>query len=447
MSETEQGFGPAAGCDGARERDHVGPECRDRARAADDPPPVRRVVTVLEWTVTGYLLAYSALMIAAGRLADVFGRVQLITIGTLIYMGASIPAALSGNADGADRRHDPHRRRRGCADAGVARDRHQQRSAATSAGWRSGSGAEPARCSRASRRRSAGCSPRRLSWRWILWFNVIVGALILLGDPPGGRSYDEKASRHIDVHRRRAVVHRARERSCSRSTRRLRRGPFASAKFVLVIVASIVLLHRLRVPRAPAPRSVDRPRAVRCAATSPARTIVLFVLNFALGAVLFFVPQYLETRSRSERSRPGWLLLPLSATMMVAMPLGGRPVRAPRSRPADRRAGARMSGISMLLLSGVSTSSGYTALWPALRCSGWDRHCADAAQPGRAQLHADAITARRRSSRCRRASARMFGVALTGRCSSSFRRMTSFSAAPTRASTSRVPRPRIRSAA
>src|SRR2546421_4426694 len=55
-------------------------------------------LTELEWTVTGYLLAYSALMIAAGRLADVFGRVRLITIGTLIYMGASIPAALSGNA-------------------------------------------------------------------------------------------------------------------------------------------------------------------------------------------------------------------------------------------------------------------------------------------------------------------------------------------------------------
>src|SRR5690242_1467213 len=55
-------------------------------------------LTELEWTVTGYLLAYSALMIAAGRLADVFGRVRLLTIGTLVYMGASIPAALAGNA-------------------------------------------------------------------------------------------------------------------------------------------------------------------------------------------------------------------------------------------------------------------------------------------------------------------------------------------------------------
>ncbi len=38
-------------------------------------------LTELEWTVTGYLLAYSALLIAAGRLADVFGRVRLLTVG------------------------------------------------------------------------------------------------------------------------------------------------------------------------------------------------------------------------------------------------------------------------------------------------------------------------------------------------------------------------------
>ena len=53
-------------------------------------------LTELEWTVTGYLLAYSALMIAAGRLADVFGRIKLLTIGTLIYMGGSIPPRCRG---------------------------------------------------------------------------------------------------------------------------------------------------------------------------------------------------------------------------------------------------------------------------------------------------------------------------------------------------------------
>jgi MFS family permease len=55
-------------------------------------------LTELEWTVTGYLLAYSALLIAAGRLADVFGRVRLLTWGTILYMAASVPAALAGNA-------------------------------------------------------------------------------------------------------------------------------------------------------------------------------------------------------------------------------------------------------------------------------------------------------------------------------------------------------------
>src|SRR5437763_6732375 len=55
-------------------------------------------LTELEWTVTGYLLAYSALMIAAGRLADVFGRIRLLTLGTIVFMVASVPAALASSA-------------------------------------------------------------------------------------------------------------------------------------------------------------------------------------------------------------------------------------------------------------------------------------------------------------------------------------------------------------
>src|SRR5438105_11990685 len=55
-------------------------------------------LTELQWTVTGYLLAYSALLIAAGRLADVFGRVRLLQWGTILYAAASVPAALSGSA-------------------------------------------------------------------------------------------------------------------------------------------------------------------------------------------------------------------------------------------------------------------------------------------------------------------------------------------------------------
>jgi MFS family permease len=51
--------------------------------------------TELQWTVTGYLLAYSALMIAAGRLADQFGRVRVVVAGTLLYMAARSPAAPS----------------------------------------------------------------------------------------------------------------------------------------------------------------------------------------------------------------------------------------------------------------------------------------------------------------------------------------------------------------
>src|SRR5437764_522843 len=54
--------------------------------------------TELEWTVTGYMLAYSALLIAAGRSADIFGRVRSLRLGTLVFVGASVAAAFAHNA-------------------------------------------------------------------------------------------------------------------------------------------------------------------------------------------------------------------------------------------------------------------------------------------------------------------------------------------------------------
>jgi EmrB/QacA subfamily drug resistance transporter len=323
-------------------------------------------LTELEWTVTGYLLAYSALMIAAGRLADVFGRVKLITIGTLIYMGASIPAALSGNATvliigmiligvgGAVLTP---------ASLAIVTNKFRGTSRGMAVGIWGGasalfSGIAPA---------IGGLFTQEASWRWILWFNVIVGALILLGIHRSSESYDEEASRHIDV----AGVALS-FTGLAALVLAFNEAPspwaFASPQFVLVIVASFVLLtgfvfleRRLHDPL------IDLGLFLKRNVTGA--NIVLFVLNFALGAVLFFVPQYLEDQITFGALKAGLALLPLSATMVVAMPLGGRLFERLGPVPPIV-AGSAMSGISMLLLSRVSTSSGYTAFWPALALLG-----------------------------------------------------------------------------
>src|SRR2546429_432706 len=137
-------------------------------------------------------------MIAAGRLADVFGRVRLLRIGTLVYMAASIPAALAGNptvlivslvvvgVGGAVLTP---------ASLAIVTNSFRGKSRGVAVGvWGGASavfgGIAPA---------LGGAFTEAASWRWILWFNVAIGALILLGMRRAQESFDSEATRHIDI--------------------------------------------------------------------------------------------------------------------------------------------------------------------------------------------------------------------------------------------------------
>ena len=53
----------------------------------------------LEWVVSGYILAFAGLLLAGGRLGDIFGRRRLFLIGLAVFTGASLVAGLAGSAD------------------------------------------------------------------------------------------------------------------------------------------------------------------------------------------------------------------------------------------------------------------------------------------------------------------------------------------------------------
>jgi EmrB/QacA subfamily drug resistance transporter len=52
----------------------------------------------LEWIVTGYALAFGALMLTGGKLADLFGRRLMFVIGLVIFTLASLACGLAGTA-------------------------------------------------------------------------------------------------------------------------------------------------------------------------------------------------------------------------------------------------------------------------------------------------------------------------------------------------------------
>jgi EmrB/QacA subfamily drug resistance transporter len=53
----------------------------------------------LEWVASGYILVFASLLLAGGRLGDIFGRRRLFLIGLGIFTGASLAAGLAGSVD------------------------------------------------------------------------------------------------------------------------------------------------------------------------------------------------------------------------------------------------------------------------------------------------------------------------------------------------------------
>lgn len=54
-------------------------------------------VSGLEWVVSGYILVFASLLLAGGRLADVYGRRRLFLIGLAIFTVASLAAGFAGS--------------------------------------------------------------------------------------------------------------------------------------------------------------------------------------------------------------------------------------------------------------------------------------------------------------------------------------------------------------
>src|SRR5215831_22408 len=54
-------------------------------------------IASLEWVVSSYILVFAGLMLAGGRLADLYGRRRLFLIGLSVFTLASLAAGLAGS--------------------------------------------------------------------------------------------------------------------------------------------------------------------------------------------------------------------------------------------------------------------------------------------------------------------------------------------------------------
>ncbi|MEV0417711.1 MFS transporter [Streptosporangium canum] len=155
-------------------------------------------LAALEWVVTGYVLTFAGLMLAGGRLADVYGRRRVLVAGLAVFTAASLAAGLATSAGVLV----AARLVQGCGAAlilpamlavvSVGND-DRQRSAGVAVWMASGAGAL------ALGPVVGGYLTQHFHWSWVFLLNVPLGVLVIaLAVVAVPESRDESAA-HVDV--------------------------------------------------------------------------------------------------------------------------------------------------------------------------------------------------------------------------------------------------------
>ena len=286
----------------------------------------------LQWTLVGFSLAYSALLVLAGRLADVYGRKVFFLGGTVIYTLGALGAAVAPDpivliisvvvmGVGAAVLTP--------ASLSIITDAFEPAQRGTAIGiWAASSalvsGLGPA----------LGGILAEWDWRSVFWINIPFAVVFFVMTLLAGReSRDPNVDRHVDMAGLGTLAG-----GLTALTLVLNEGQawgWTSIKSIILFVAAGVLLVLFFVlePRARNPL-VDfgffRKRNYL------GGNAALLAVNFALAAVLFFIPLYMQEVLGYSVVRAGALLLPLSATMVLALAGRRADLRARGTAHPDR---------------------------------------------------------------------------------------------------------------
>ena len=316
-------------------------------------------ISELQWTVTAFSIPFSALLIAAGRLADIFGRRRLLLLGCALFALGSLLAAISPGIEVLIG---------GIALSGVGSALMMPASMSiltnVFAGARRGTaigmwGAATELVSGVGVL-VGGVLTGQLDWRWIfvvcIAFAVAIAVVALRSTP---ESSDPAASRKVDYG---GVALSA--SALTAMTLALIQGTtwgWGSAGVIGLLVASVAMAAAfIVVERRTANPIIDfsffKQRNFAGA------TIVIFALDFSFGALLFFLPLYFQEILGYSPTEVGILLLPLTGLMVIGSPLGGKVAAKVGPRPPIAIGLAAMA-VAVWFLSDISLSSSYSTLW------------------------------------------------------------------------------------
>src|SRR4051794_4869988 len=152
----------------------------------------------LQWTFVAFYIPFTAILIACGRLSDIFGRRRMLLLGTALFAGGSVVAALAGGTEVLIA---------GIAITGAAGAMMMPSSLAMLTNLFTGEsrGLAIGLWGAATELISGvgvlvgGVLTGQISWRWIFWVDVAVAVIIAFLALRGGReSRDPTAPRSVD---------------------------------------------------------------------------------------------------------------------------------------------------------------------------------------------------------------------------------------------------------
>jgi len=277
--------------------------------------------TDLQWAISGYVLAFAAALIAAGRLGDIFGRRRMLIGGAAVFGAASAVCGLSNGVGllvGARAVQGIGAAALFPASMAVLVDAFPADRQARAIGIIVGISG----IGMALGPFVGGVLTETLSWRWIFFVNVPVAAgAIALVTTFVRESRDETASRHVDLPGLLTV-----SGGIVALTLAIDRGPgwgWGSVRIVGLLVASAVLLvgfvvleHRVRAPLVPPALLRNRPLMVMSGAGLAG--------NFTFALAVFCVTLFLQQVRGVSVMVAGVLFLPLSIGAAIGGPLSGK---------------------------------------------------------------------------------------------------------------------------
>ena len=322
--------------------------------------------TGLQWTINAYLLALAAPSVAAGRLADIFGRRRVVLIGTVVFICGSTASGLAQ----ADWWLVTARVVQGfgaaaffAASLSIVSNAFPPEERSKGIGVWAGIGT----VGLAIGPLIGGFLTETLSWRWFFFVNVPVAlAAILLTLLAVRESRDESASRRVDVLGLLTVT--AGLTALVLALQQSDTLGWGSPAVIGALAAAIIFLGlffyvepRLREPLIELGLFANR--------SYLGANGVAFAQNFGFGAMLFLLTLYLQNILGYSPLQAGLVFLAFSVVLAVVDSFAGRLAVSVGARP-PMAAGMALCALAFLMLSFVSPTSGLVLVVAALFVAG-----------------------------------------------------------------------------